>query len=61
MEIEDKALRKAEIKAALEGLEGEIDGLIQMKNAEAFDAAVNALKDILRKVGYKEENGGFSK
>ncbi|MBE6143150.1 MAG: hypothetical protein E7177_04110 [Erysipelotrichaceae bacterium] len=30
-------------------------------NNEAFDAAVNALKDILIKVGYKEENGVFVK
>ena len=26
---------------------------------EAFDAAVNALKDLLVKAGYKEENGVF--
>ena len=30
-------------------------------NNEAFDAAVNALKDILVKAGYKEMNGGFEK
>ena len=30
-------------------------------NNEAFDAAVNAMKDILVKAGYKEMNGGFEK
>ena len=28
---------------------------------EAFDAAVIALKNLLKKAGYKEENGGFVK
>ena len=28
---------------------------------EAFDAAVTALKNLLKKAGYKEENGGFVK
>lgn len=30
-------------------------------NGEAFDAAVVALKTVLKKVGYKEINGGFTK
>ena len=45
----------------------EIDGT-QMKNKyvfdngnDAFDAAANALKELIKKVGYKEINGGFIK
>lgn len=30
-------------------------------NDEAFDAAVTALKEVLKKAGYKEINGGFTK
>lgn len=30
-------------------------------NGEAFDAAVNALKEVLIKVGYKEVDGGYEK
>ena len=30
-------------------------------NTEAFDAAVKALKDVLVRQGYKEQNGGFEK
>jgi hypothetical protein len=30
-------------------------------NAEAFDAAVTAMKKLLAQAGYKEVNGGFVK
>ena len=30
-------------------------------NSEAFDAAVNAIKEVLKKVGYIEQNGGYVK
>ena len=30
-------------------------------NEEAFDAAVSALKKLLLKAGYREEDGGFKK
>ena len=30
-------------------------------NNEAFDAAVNAIKDVLKKEGYVESNGGYVK
>ena len=34
---------------------------IYKNSNEAFDAAVTALKNLLKKAGYKEENGGFVK
>ena len=30
-------------------------------NEEAFDAAVSALKKLLLKAGYREEDGGYKK
>lgn len=43
-EIADKAAKKAEIKAALEGLVGKIDGLLEMKIlTEGFDCSAGDL------------------
>ena len=30
-------------------------------NSEAFDAAVNAIKEVLKRTGYIEQNGGYVK
>ncbi|MBR6794435.1 MAG: Dabb family protein [Clostridia bacterium] len=43
-DIADKAAKKAEIKAALEGLVGQIDGLLEMKIlTEGFDCSAGDL------------------
>ena len=43
-DIADKAPKKAEIKAALEGLVGQIDGLLEMKIlTEGFDCSAGDL------------------